>query len=71
MEATHAVCMWYAKWQMVTGLEKDRLLRCMGQVLQQGVDRIGEVGDRTSKGQDAGLCGTGFTGGSLEMQACG
>ena len=33
---------------------KDRLLGCMGQVLQQGVDRISEVGDRANKGQAAG-----------------
>ena len=30
-----------------------------------GVDRIGEVSDRASEGQVAGLCGTGFTAGSL------
>ena len=35
--------------RLVTGLVKDRLLGCMGQVLQQGVDRIGEVGDRASE----------------------
>ena len=31
------------------GLVNDRLLECMGQVLQQGVDRIGEVHDRASE----------------------
>ena len=40
---------------------KDRLLECMGQVLQQGVDRIGDVGDRASEGQTAGVYGAGFT----------
>ena len=40
---------------------KDRLLGCMGQVLQQGVDRISEVGDRASEGQDAGVYGARFT----------
>ena len=44
---------------------KDRLLGCMGQVLQQGVDRIGEVGDRASEGQATGVYGAGFTAGSL------
>ena len=44
---------------------KDRLLGCMGQVLQQGVDRIGEVGDRASERQAAGVYGPGFTAGSL------
>ena len=29
------------------------------------VDSIGEIGDRASEGQAAGLCGTGFTPGSL------
>ena len=37
----------------MTGLVKDRLLGCMRQIVQQGVDRIGEV------------YGTGFTVGSL------
>ena len=46
--------------KLVTGLEKDSLLGCMGQVLQQGVDRIGEVGDRASEGQAAGVYGRGF-----------
>ena len=45
----------------MTGLVKDRLLGCMGQVLQQGVDRIGEIGDRASEGQLAGVYGAGFT----------
>ena len=45
----------------MTGLVKDRLLGCMGQVLQRGMDRIGEVGDRTSEGQTAGVYGAGFT----------
>ena len=49
--------------KLVTGLVKDRLLGCMGQVLQQGVDRIGEVGDRASEGQAAGVYGAGFTAG--------
>ena len=49
--------------RLVTGLVKDRLLRCMGQVLQQGVDGIGEVGDRASEGQAAGVYGAGFTAG--------
>ena len=40
---------------------KDRLLGCMGQGLQQGVDRLGEVGDRASEGQAAGLYGTCLT----------
>ena len=30
-----------------------------------GVDRIGEVGDRASEGQTVGVCGAGFTIGSL------
>ena len=30
-----------------------------------GVDRVGEVGDRTSEGQAAEVYGTGFTAGSL------
>ena len=47
----------------MTVLVKERLLGCMGQVLQQDVDRIGEVGDRASEGQAAGLYGTGFTAG--------
>ena len=51
--------------RLVTGLVKDRLLGCMGQVLQQGMDRIREVGDRASEGQAARLYGTGFTVGSL------
>ena len=42
---------------------KDRLLGCLGQVLQQGVDRIGEVGDRASDGKAAGMFGAGFTAG--------
>ena len=40
---------------------KDRLLGCMRQILQQGVDRICEVGDRTTEGQAAGVNGAGFT----------
>ena len=62
----------------MTGLVKDRLLGCMGQVLQQGVDRIGEVGggasgmgvdgigkvgDWASEGQATGVYGAGFTAG--------
>ena len=39
------------------------MLGCMGQVLQQDVDRIGEVGDRASEGQAAGVYGAGFTAG--------
>ena len=35
----------------------------MGKVLQQDVDRIGEVGDRASEGQAAGVIGEGFTAG--------
>jgi hypothetical protein len=31
-----------------------------------GADRIGEVGDRASEGQAAGVYGSGFTTGSLE-----
>ena len=46
---------------LVIGLVKDRLLGCMGQVLQKGVDRIGEVGDRGSEGLAAGVYGAGFT----------
>ena len=45
----------------MTGLVKYSLLGCMGQVLQQGVVRIGEVGDRVSEGQAAGVYGVGFT----------
>ena len=30
-----------------------------------GVDRIGEVGNRASEGQDAGVYGAGFTAGFL------
>ena len=45
----------------LTGLLKDRLLGCVGQVLHQGVDRIGEIGDRASEGQATGVYGTGFT----------
>ena len=33
-----------------------------------GVDRIGDVGDRTSEGQAAGVYGTGFSSGL--WQAC-
>ena len=33
----------------------------MGQVLQQGVYRLGEVGDKASEGQAAGVYGGGFT----------
>ena len=40
---------------------KARLLGYMGQVLHQGVDRIGEVGERASEGQLAGVYGAGFT----------
>ena len=47
--------------RLVTGLVKDKLLGCMGQVLQQGVDRIGDVGNQNSEGQAAGVYGTGFT----------
>ena len=47
----------------MTGLVKDRLVGCMGPVLQQGVDRIGEVGDWTSEGQATGVYGAGFTAG--------
>ena len=49
--------------RLVTGLVKDRLLGCVGQVLQQGVDWIGEVGDRANEGQTARVYGTGFTAG--------
>ena len=54
---------WMGYVRLVTELVKDRLLGCMGQVLQQGVHRIGEVGDRASEGQAAGVYGTGFTAG--------
>ena len=40
---------------------KHSLLWCMGQVLQQGADRIGEVGDRASEGQAAMVYGAGLT----------
>ena len=49
--------------RLVTGLVKDRLLGCIRQIVQQGVDRMGEVGDRASEGQAAGVYGTGFTAG--------
>ena len=39
----------------MTRLVKYSLLGYMGQVLQQGMDRIGEVGDRASEGQVAGV----------------
>ena len=42
---------------------KDRLLGCMRQVLQEGVDRIGEAGDRANEGQAAGVNEAGFTAG--------
>ena len=45
----------------MTGLVKDRLLGCMGQVLQQDVDRIGEVGDRASEGEATGVHEADFT----------
>ena len=35
----------------------------MGQVLLQVVDMIGEVGDRASEGQAAGVYGASFTAG--------
>ena len=54
----------------MTGLVKDKLLGCMGQVLQQGVDRIGEFCDRASEGQAAGMYGAGFTVGSLGKNGC-
>ena len=38
----------------MTGLVKERLPGCMGEVSEQGVDRIDEVGDRASEGQAAG-----------------
>ena len=47
----------------MTGLVKDRLLGYMGQVLQLGMDKIGEVRDRASEGQAAGVYGAGFTAG--------
>ena len=47
----------------MTGLLKDRLLGCMGQVLQRGVDRIGAVVDRAREGQADGVYGAGFTAG--------
>ena len=50
--------------RLVTGLVKDSLLGCMGQIVQQGVDRIGEDGDRSSEGQAAGVYWEGFTAGS-------
>ena len=47
----------------MTGLVKDRLLGCMGEVLQQGVDRVDEVGDRASEGQATWVYRRGFTAG--------
>ena len=52
-----------AKVGLVRGQVKDRLLWCMGQDLQQGVDRIGEVGDRASEAQAAMVYGAGSTAG--------
>ena len=42
---------------------KDRLLGCMGPVLQQGVNRIGEVGDWANEGLAAEVYRAGFTAG--------
>ena len=39
--------------------------RVAGGASSMGVDRIGEVGDRASEGQAAGVCGAGFTAGSM------
>ena len=47
----------------MTGPVKDRLQWCMGQVLQQGADRIGEVGDRDSEAQSSMVYGAGVTAG--------
>ena len=41
----------------------ERPLGCLGQVLQQGVDGIAEVGDRANKGQAAGVYEAGFIAG--------
>ena len=36
-----------------------------GEASGMGVDRIGKVGDQASEGQAAGVCGAGFTAGSM------
>ena len=49
------------------------IILCVGEEVDEvaggasgmGVDRIGEVGDRASEGQAAGVYGAGFTAGSL------
>ena len=48
---------------LVTTLEKDKLHGCIGQVLQEGVDRISDVGDQTREGQESGVYRAGFTAG--------
>ena len=47
---------------MSVGKEVDDIAQGAGGM---GVDGIGEVGDRASEGQAAGVYGTGFTAGSL------
>jgi hypothetical protein len=51
---------------LIAGEEVDEVA---GGASGMGVDRIGEVGDRASEGNAAGVYGTGFTEGSLARKA--